>query len=102
MCLSKRELFKLPEDSISIFKRNLEDCYIYHPDSVFRKGNFLILIFFCVAEFLRYYYIVSNNENKENAYQREEPTGRTVDSVRSGDVSGPLTTNFSEVKFFSK
>ena len=64
MCLSKRELFKLPEDSISIFKRNLEDCYIYHPDSVFTKGNFLILIFFCVAEFLRYYYIVSNNEKK--------------------------------------
>ena len=85
-----KENFELQEDYPRIF------------GSCFRLGKFSILNSLYLAEFLRYYYIVSNNENKENAYQREEPTGRTVDSVRSGDVSGPLTTNFSEVKFFSK
>lgn len=35
--------------------------------------------YFCFAEFLRYYYIVSINENKENDYQAKELTDKLVE-----------------------
>lgn len=71
MYFSEKEIFKLPEDSTSIFKINMIDLHIYCPDSVFRQKKFSILNYFCFAEFLRYYYIVSNNENEENDYRRK-------------------------------
>ena len=37
MYLNDRKLFELPEDSIRTSKRNMADCYIDHPDSVFRQ-----------------------------------------------------------------
>ena len=54
-------------------------CYIDRPDNVFRQGKFSILNSFCFAEFLRHYYIVSNNENKKNDYQPEQLTDKLVE-----------------------
>ena len=60
MCLSQREIPELPEDSTRIFKRNMADHYIDAADSVFGHGKFSTLNSLCFAEFLKYYYVVSN------------------------------------------
>ena len=72
MGLNDRKLFELLEDFTRTSKGDMVDCYIDHPDSVFRQWNFSILNSFCFAEFLRYYYNVSNNENIENDNWPEE------------------------------
>ena len=79
MCLSERKISELPQDCTRTFKRNMVGRYIDRPDSVFRQGKFSILNSFCFAEFLRHYYIVSNNENKKNDYQPEQLTDKLVE-----------------------
>ena len=37
MCLNDRKPFELPEDSTRTPKRNMVDCYIDHPESLFRQ-----------------------------------------------------------------
>ena len=70
------------------------DCYIDHPDSVFRQWNFSILNSFCFAEFLRYYYNVSNNENIENDNWPEEVTDELVKFTHCVNSLNPHVNDF--------
>ena len=70
------------------------DCYIDHPDSVFRQWNFPILNSFCFAEFLRYYYNVSNNENIENDNWPEEATDELVKFTHCVNSLNPHINDF--------
>ena len=70
------------------------DCYIDHPDSVFRQWNFSILNSFCFSEFLRYYYNVSNNENIENNNWPEEVTDELVKFTHCVNSLNPHVNDF--------
>ena len=67
-----------------------------------RQGKFSTLSSFCFAEYLRYYYIVSNDENKENNYHPEEFTNELVEFKRCVNSMcpkvTPLTTSNERLK----
>ena len=65
---------------------------IDRPDIAFRQGKFSILNSFCFVEILRYYYIISNNENNENDYQPEEFTDEFVEVNHSVNSVYPNVT----------
>ena len=68
------------------------DRYINRPDIAFRQGKFSILNSFWFVEILRYYYIISNNENNENDCQPEEFTDEFVEVNHSVNSVYPNVT----------
>ena len=61
---------------------NMIDRYIDRPSSSFNGGRYSVLDNFCYAEFLRYYYIVSNLST-ENDYQPEEVNDHIIEENHS-------------------
>ena len=53
--LPEKELSRLPDDSLSIFKRSNIHRYMERPSSAFCHGKYRVLNDFCYAEFLVYY-----------------------------------------------
>ena len=64
-----------------MFKRNIVDQYVDHPNSTSSGGKFRILGTFCFAEFSRCYYVPSNPKYKENDYQLEERDDEVVADI---------------------
>ncbi|XP_066915086.1 uncharacterized protein [Clytia hemisphaerica] len=69
MCLSEDEISELPEDSTSIFKKNMLDRYCDRPKDT--NGIYKPVAEMCYAEFLRFYSVVYN-ECDENDCQPNE------------------------------
>ena len=55
MCLNEEEIKELPEDSTDIFKKNMIDRYMDHPNSQFVGGKYGAVAFICFADFLANY-----------------------------------------------
>lgn len=83
VCLSKKEISELPEDSTAIFKRNTLDRYCDRPNTTFAKGRYQVIDGFCYAEFLRYYNL--QRLNKENDSEPVELDDEII------EVNHPLT-----------
>ncbi|XP_066928370.1 uncharacterized protein [Clytia hemisphaerica] len=79
MCLSENEISELPEDSTSIFKKNMLDRYCDRPTNNYANGIYVSVSNMCYAEFLRFYSIMYV-ENKENDCQPNELVDDLVES----------------------
>ncbi|XP_066912801.1 uncharacterized protein [Clytia hemisphaerica] len=78
MCLSENES-ELPEDSTSIFKKNMLDRYCDRPTNNYANGIYVSVSKMCYAEFLRFYSI-KYVDNKENDCQPNELVDDLVES----------------------
>ena len=75
----------LPEDLKDIFKRKMIDRYTDCSNIISFGGKYLILDSFCYAEFLRFFYIVSNTKFTDNDCQPEEPSNELTEDIHNID-----------------
>ena len=96
--LNENEIMGLPEDSKDIFKQNMIDWYIDHPNIACFSGKYLILDSFCYAEFLRFYQVASNTKLTENEYQPEELSNELIEDIHNIDHVYPTLTSLMSSK----
>ena len=90
--LNENEIMGLPEDSKGIFKQNMIDRYIDHPNIACFSGKYLILDSFCYAEFSRFYQVASKTKFTENDYQPEELSNELIKDIHNIDHVYPTLT----------
>ena len=64
------------------------DRYIDRPNLSFCGGKYSVLVSFCFAEFLRYYYL-SPSKSKDNGYQPEIPVDDLIEHNQASDIYYP-------------
>ena len=93
----------LPEDLKDIFKRKMIDRYTDCSNIISFGGKYLILDSFCYAEFLRFFYIVSNTKFTDNDCQPEEPSNELTEDIHNTDhiypKKFPLMSYKEKLKF---
>ena len=85
--LSEKELSKLPDNSLNIFKKSNIDHYMERPSATFCNGKYSILDNFCYAEFLAYY-TFENKPSNTGEYQPDELHNNLTDN-NHGECSYP-------------
>ena len=85
--LSEKELSKLPDNSLNIFKKSNIDHYMERPSATFCNGKYSILDNFCYAEFLAYH-TFENKPSNTGEYQPDELHNNLTDN-NHGECSYP-------------
>ena len=88
ICCEEKDISQLPEDSRDIFKKNMIDRYIDRPNLSFCGGKYSVLDSFCLAEFLRYYYLAPS-KSKDNEYQPEILVDDLIENNHASDIHYP-------------
>lgn len=89
--MSEDEISSLPDHSTNVFKWNMLDRYIDIPNRLYANGKYLVLYFFCYADFLRYYYSAQGKVVDKNDHQPEELLDELVEENHM------LKVNYSNV-----
>uniref|UniRef100_A0A7M5V9S6 ATP-dependent DNA helicase n=2 Tax=Clytia hemisphaerica TaxID=252671 RepID=A0A7M5V9S6_9CNID len=97
MCLSEDEISQLPEDSTSIFKKNMLDRYCDRPKDT--SGIYKPVAEMCYAEFLRFYTVVYEecsendcqpNQLEDNLVESNHPSNNYPKNIKLRSMKGKL------------